>query len=120
MDLIEVLEKEEIARLVGLLKIVGPFLRRPHADTLNASAYANMKELRGKTASAVLRVIFAFDPMQRAILLVGGNKAGVTERAFYKRMIARADKLYHDHLLDAAERMKKAKGSRGKERSKDD
>src|SRR4051794_6476070 len=92
-------EKEEIDGLVGALKVVGPQLKRPHADTLRGSSYSNMKELRGKTAAAVLRVAFAFDPLQQAILLVGGDKSGVSEKKFYKHLIAKADKLYAAHLL---------------------
>jgi len=97
MGLSEV-EREEIDAKIGLLKVLGPQLRRPHADTLNGSDYSNMKELRGKTSRSVLRVAFAFDPLQSAILLVGGNKSGVSERHFYKHLIAKADALYREHL----------------------
>lgn len=88
----------EIIAKVELLKLFGPQLARPHADTLNGSRYANMKELRGKTAEHVLRVAFAFDPQRSAILLVGGDKAGVSERQFYKQLIEKADQLYAAHL----------------------
>ena len=98
-------EQEEVAAKVKLLQLIGPQLKRPHADTLNGSAYANMKELRAKTAGAVIRVAFAFDPLQKAILLVGGDKAGVSEQRFYKQLIVKADKLYHAHL----EKIKKRK-----------
>ena len=111
-------EKEEIDGLVGALKNVGPRLKRPHADTLKGSDYANMKELRGKTADGVLRVAFAFDPLQKAILLVGGDKSGVSERVFYKQLIARADRLYRAHLakvelvMEAQELKKRAEAKR--------
>ena len=107
-------EKEVIEGLVGAMKIVGPHLKRPHADTLNGSAYANMKELRGKTAEAVLCVAFAFDPLQKAILLVGGDKSGVSERLFYKQLIARADKLYGRHLLKVRSQKERQKAQQKK------
>jgi hypothetical protein len=91
-------EQIEITAKVGLIKLLGPQLKRPHADTLNGSAFANMKELRAKTAGAVIRVAFAFDPLQKAILLIGGDKSGVSEKRFYKQLIVRADKLYKTHL----------------------
>jgi hypothetical protein len=109
-------EREEIDALIGVLKVVGPHLKRPHADTLNGSAYANMKELRGKTASAVLRVAFAFDPLQHAILLVGGDKSGVSEKLFYKQLIAKADKLYEAHLLSIQRMSREEKNKKGKRR----
>lgn len=88
----------EIIAKVELLKALGPQLARPHADTLNGSKYSNMKELRGKTATTVLRVAFAFDPDRAAILLIGGDKSGINEKRFYKALIERADKLYSTHL----------------------
>jgi hypothetical protein len=91
-------EREEIDAKIGLLKLMGPLLKRPHADTLKGSAHPNMKELRAKTPQAVFRIVFAFDPLQTAILLVGGDKSGVSERRFYKQLIARADKLYQAHV----------------------
>jgi hypothetical protein len=91
-------DKEETIALVELLQRFGPSLRRPHADTLKGSKHANMKELRGKTSTSVLRMAFAFDPRRTAILLVGGDKTGVSESAFYDKLIAKADKLYTEHL----------------------
>jgi hypothetical protein len=38
-----------------------------------------MKELRFDGADGVWRVVFAFDPNRKAILLVAGNKSGVSE-----------------------------------------
>lgn len=88
----------EIIAKVELLKVLGPALGRPHADTLNGSKHANMKELRASTAEQVLRVAFAFDPERSAILLVAGDKSGVSQKRFYKRLIAKADELFDAHL----------------------
>jgi hypothetical protein len=88
----------EIIAKVELLKFFGPQLKRPHADTLSGSKHANMKEVRAETASQVLRVAFAFDPTRSAILLVGGNKAGVSQKKFYKQFIVKADELFDAHL----------------------
>lgn len=96
-DLSEEAQAEVIAE-VNLLRSFGPKLARPHADTLNGSKHANMKELRANTKDQVLRIAFAFDPERSAILLVGGDKSGVSQTQFYKRFIAKADKLYDAHL----------------------
>src|SRR3984957_11565653 len=84
----------ELIAKVELLKLLGPRLGRPHADTLNGSKHANMKELRVDTADKVVRVAFAFDPVRAAILLVAGDKSGVSQKRFYKGLIAKADKLF--------------------------
>jgi hypothetical protein len=88
----------EIIAKVQLLKLLGPQLGRPHADTLNGSKHANLKELRADTASHVLRIAFAFDPKRIGVLLVAGDKLGVNQRQFYKRLIAKADELWDVHL----------------------
>jgi hypothetical protein len=56
-----------------------------------------MQELRGKTATDVLRVAFAFDPTRSAILQVGGSK-GTSQQRFYRQLIAKADHEYDAHL----------------------
>ena len=99
----------EIIAKVELLKLLGPKLGRPHADTLNGSKHANMKELRADTADKVMRVAIAFDPERAAILLVAGDKSGVSQKQFYKQLIAKSDKLFDAHL--AALKAKK-KGKR--------
>ncbi len=91
-------EQAELIAKVNLLKLLGPRLARPHADTLNGSKHANMKELRASTSGQVLRVAFAFDPTRSALLLVGGNKGGTGEARFYRQLIAKADELYDLHL----------------------
>jgi hypothetical protein len=107
------LDKEvKRALLAGakLLATFGPGLGRPHADTLKGSRHANMKELRFSAAGGVWRVAFAFDTRRQAILLVAGDKAGVSERRFYQRLIATADKRYTAHL----ERLRSANAQKGK------
>ena len=67
-------------------------------DTLSNSKHANMKELRFDADNGVWRVAFAFDPQRRAILLTAGDKAGVSERRFYRELISKADERFDDHL----------------------
>ena len=46
-----------------------------------------MKELRFDAADGVWRVAFAFDPRRHAILLVAGDKSGVSQQRFYRQLI---------------------------------
>ena len=57
-----------------------------------------MKELQFDAHGGVWRVAFAFDPERNAILLAAGDKSGQKERAFYRRLIAVADKRFDAHL----------------------
>lgn len=81
-----------------VLEYFGPQLGRPHVDTLFGSKYPNMKELRLDIAAGVWRIAFAFDPERKAVLLVAGDKAGKSQRRFYKKLLLKADKRFEDHL----------------------
>ena len=90
--------RTEILALSRVLQQFGPQLGRPRVDTLNGSHHANMKELRFSAADGEWRVAFAFDPARSAILLVAGDKSGVSKKNFYKRLIAKADQRFDAHL----------------------
>lgn len=81
-----------------LLREFGPQLGRPTVDTLKGSKHSNMKELRFDWDRGVWRVAFAFDPKRLAILLAGGDKGGVDQKRFYKRLIATADHRFDEYL----------------------
>ena len=81
-----------------VLRDHGPHLGRPLVDTVKASRHRNMKELRpGSAGRSELRVLFAFDPERRAILLVAGNKTGNWTR-WYQKNIPLADDRFDRHL----------------------
>ena len=87
-----------IADAIDLLADQGPALGRPLVDRLKGSLYHNMKELRpGSAAGTEVRMIFAFDPVREAILLVSGDKSG-RWRAWYETAIPLADERFTEHL----------------------
>ena len=88
----------EILALSRLLQQFGPQLGRPRVDTLKGSRRSNMKELRFSAADGEWRVAFAFDPKRKAILLVAGDKSGVSEGRFYRELIRKADDRFEAHL----------------------
>ncbi len=87
-----------------LLQQFGPQLGRPRVDTLNGSRYANMKEMRFSAANGEWRLAFAFDPTRRAVLLVAGDKSGVSSRRFYRTLIGKADERFDRHLARLAKK----------------
>jgi hypothetical protein len=88
----------EILALSRLLQRFGPQLGRPRVDTLNGSRHKNMKELRFGVAGGEWRVAFAFDTRRKAILLVAGDKSGISEKRFYRELIRKADDRFDAHL----------------------
>ncbi len=96
--------QDELLAHALLLRDFGPNLGRPTVDTLKGSRHPNMKELRFGFAGEVWRVTFAFDPRRQAVLLAAGDKSGVDQRRFYRRLIRASDERFDKHLaaLDAA------------------
>jgi hypothetical protein len=84
------------------LRKFGPQLGRPQVDTLKGSKFANMKELRFSADGGAWRVAFAFDLKRRAILLVGGDKAGISKDKFYRNLIRIAERRFDQHLRAVA------------------
>ncbi len=93
----EDVQNELLARL-GVLGQFGPSLGRPTVDTLKGSSFPNMKELRFNADDGVWRFAFAFDPQRQAVVLVGGDKEGADQGAFYKELIGVADRRFTAHV----------------------
>jgi hypothetical protein len=88
-----VAEQVAIEARVDLLAEHGPALGRPTVDTLEGSHLPNLKELRAST----LRVLFVFDPLQQAVLLIGGDKQDQWNE-WYRDAIPEAERLYDAYL----------------------
>ena len=86
-----------VSRVIDRLASGGPGLGRPLVDSVEGSRHSNLKELRAGT----VRILFAFDPARRAVLLVAGDKAGLWSR-WYKEAVPMADRRYDDWLAELA------------------
>lgn len=91
-------EQASIDASVRLLEQFGPALGRPHVDTVKGSNFRNMKELRTQHQGRPYRTLFAFNPKQTAILLIGGDKTG--DSRWYDKYVPLADGLYQAHLRE--------------------
>ena len=97
---------ELVEAAINILELEGPTLGRPLADRVKRSSYHNMKELRpGSAGSTEIRILYAFDPIRRAVLLVAGDKAGNWDQ-WYRDNIPVADRRYKEHR----ERLEAMKG----------
>jgi hypothetical protein len=91
-------QQEYMDAAIQLLQDKGPALGRPLVDTIKASIHANMKELR-ISKGGDLRVLFAFGPTRKAILLCGGDKQGDWDH-WYKENVPFADGLFNGYLAE--------------------
>lgn len=94
--------RRQIYLMIELLRAFGPQLGRPHVDTLKGSVHANMKEFRFHAGNGAWRVAFAFATRRKALLLVAGDKSGVSKSAFYRSLIGIADRRFDHHLRSLA------------------
>ena len=100
-------DREALLAAIRVLRSEGPSLGRPLVDIVKGSRHSNMKELRpGSTGRTEVRVLFAFDRIRRAILLVGGDKSD-DWRGWYPQHIPIADERFDEHNKYVEERMTK-------------
>jgi hypothetical protein len=102
-------EQDRVGFVVDLLQEAGPALAHPYSSGINGSKFSHMRELRVQFKGRPYRVLYAFDPVQRALLLIGGDKTGNTN--WYDKAIPQADALYSEHLREL--KSKRAKVKRG-------
>jgi hypothetical protein len=88
--------QDEVFAVIRILSESGPTLGRPQVDTIEGSAFNNIKEPRIQYQGDPWRILFAFDPLRQAILLVGGNKSG--DNRWYRENIPITDRRYERYL----------------------
>ncbi len=91
-------EQVDVDAVVGLLEEKGAALPFPYSSGVNGSKHRHMRELRIQHAGDPYRVLYAFDPVRNAILLIGGNKTG--NKRWYDENVPKADRLYDIHLKE--------------------
>jgi hypothetical protein len=87
-------EAEAVARGVGLLEEKGVALGFPYSSDIKGSKA--LRELRVQSGGHPLRVFYAFDPLRRAVLLLGGDKTG--DDRFYETFVAYAEQIWAEYL----------------------
>lgn len=89
---------DQLLAAIRLLGDRGPGLGRPLVDSIVGSRHKNMKELRpGSAGRSEVRILFAFDPKRRAIMILAGDKHGAWQK-WYRTNIPIADDRYDQHL----------------------
>lgn len=88
-------DRVRIDAAIAQLRMEGPTLDSTRAKLIKTSRHRNMKELR--SVGGHMRILFAFDPGQRAVLLAAGDKSYDWNR-WYERHVPFADRSYDRHL----------------------
>lgn len=91
---------EQVEDAIDAPSYFGPALGRPLVDRIKGAEHHHLKELGpGSSGNSEIRILFAFDPVRRAVLLVAGDKAG-RWNGWYDVNVPIAEKRYQDHITE--------------------
>jgi hypothetical protein len=91
-------EQTRVGASIEVLRQYGSTLSFPHSSAISGSRHPHMRELRSQVKGSPFRVLYAFNPLRNAILLLGGDKTG-SDR-WYEINVPIADRLYDEHLRE--------------------
>lgn len=89
--------QDDIDRVVTLLEEHGPTLGWPYSSDIKGARFA-MRELRVQSSGRPVRILYAFDPVRSALLLLGGDKTG--DARWYATNVPRAERIFEAHLKE--------------------
>lgn len=89
--------QDDIDRAVILLEEYGPTLGYPYSSDIKGSKIA-LRELRVQSNGHPVRVLYAFDPVRSALLILGGDKTGNSR--WYEENVPKAERLFAEHLKE--------------------
>lgn len=101
-DGLEERHRERVAACVDLLEQKGIKLGFPHSSAIEGTSLA-LRELRVQSHGHAIRVFYAFDPQRDAIVLIGGDKTGVSTDRFYRAYIPQAERILREYLAEIEE-----------------
>jgi hypothetical protein len=90
-------EQESVFRVVSLLESRGVSLGFPYSSAIESSR-DGLRELRVQHQGRPYRVLYAFDPERKAVLLLGGDKGG--NDRFYEQSVPKAEELWKRYLSE--------------------
>ncbi|MGD0481790.1 MAG: type II toxin-antitoxin system RelE/ParE family toxin [Terracidiphilus sp.] len=93
-------EQISVRSVVDLLENLGVTLAFPLTTAIVQSR--KLRELRIQHAGRPYRVLYAFDPARKAVLLVGGNKTG--NDRWYEEYVPWAERIFADYLRETGQK----------------
>lgn len=94
--------RERVAACVDLLEQRGISLGFPYSSAIEGSDLA-LRELRVQSHGHAIRVFYAFDPRRDAIVLIGGDKTGISGDRFYREYVPQAERILREYLAEIEE-----------------
>jgi hypothetical protein len=92
-------DTKAVIRVVDLLAARGVSLPFPYSSEIKGSQYA-LRELRVQSGGKPLRILYAFDPQRQAVLLLGADKKGLSNKEFYATYVPKAETLWEEYVQE--------------------
>ena len=92
-------DTKAVVRVVDLLAARGVSLLFPYSSDIKGSRYT-LRELHVQSGGKPLRILYAFDPLRQAVLLLGADKTGMSDKEFYATYIPQAEDLWEEYLRE--------------------
>src|ERR1035441_5928190 len=103
-DSLEQSDQEHVIAAQLYLEGTGPVARMPLSRPIEQTNSCGMKELRpASQGRSEIRILYAFDYRRKAILLLGGDKAGNWDD-WYDENVPPADRLFVRHERESRSR----------------
>ena len=91
-------QQDAIGEAVDLLEEYGVNLRGIYTSDIIGSKIA-LRELRKQYMGRPYRILYVFDPLRQAVLLIGGDKTA-KGKSWYALAIRRAEQAYANYLQE--------------------
>jgi hypothetical protein len=92
-------DTKAVVRVVDLLAARGVSLLFPYSSDIKGSRYT-LRELHVQSGGKPLRILYAFDPLRQAVLLLGADKTGMSDKEFYATYVHHAEDLWEEYLRE--------------------
>jgi hypothetical protein len=99
-DTLSASEQVSLGAVIELLEEFGPVLGFPHSSAITISK--KLRELRVQHCGEPYRVLYAFDSVRNAVLLLGGNKTG--KDRWYERNVPLAERIFSNYLRETGQK----------------
>jgi hypothetical protein len=93
-------DADRVAYIVNILEQKGVSLGFPYSSEIKNARYA-IRELRVQSMGKPIRVLYAFDPIRNALLILGGDKGG--DDRWYDTHVPIAERLWEQYLKELEE-----------------
>jgi hypothetical protein len=92
---------DDIEAGIGLLENRGVAIGFPYSSAIKGASFA-LRELRIQSQGRPLRVFYAFDSARQAVVLIGGDKTGISNARFYATMVPLAERIWKEYRDETA------------------